>query len=77
MKFSIRDLILVTAVVGLCVGWLDHRRLEESERKYEKERALRLALMDRMAYFLDKDERQSEELMELRAALLRTPEYNP
>jgi hypothetical protein len=27
MKFSIRDLLLVTAIVAVCVGWwVDHRR---------------------------------------------------
>ena len=30
-KFTIRELLLLTLVVGLAVGWwLDHRRLEES-----------------------------------------------
>jgi len=36
MKFSIRDLFLVTVIVALVMGWwLDHRRLEQ-KLKYRR-----------------------------------------
>ena len=36
MKFTIRDLLLVTMIVALAVGWwLDHRSLARSKNKAE------------------------------------------
>jgi hypothetical protein len=36
MKFSMRDLFLVTMIVALAVGWwLDHRRQAVSKREFE------------------------------------------
>ena len=36
MKFTIRDLFLVTLVVAVCVAWwLDRRRLTDEIREYE------------------------------------------
>ena len=36
MKFSIRDLLLVTMIVALVVGWwVDHRRLAVDREEYE------------------------------------------
>ena len=39
MKFSIRDLLLVTMLVALVLGWLDHRTWVEaySNKAYESE----------------------------------------
>jgi hypothetical protein len=40
MKFSIRDLLLVTLIVALAVGWwLDHRSLAPDARKQREEEA--------------------------------------
>ena len=52
MKFSIRDLFLVTVIVALGLGWwLDRSQLAESKRisdeeKREVERQLRIATFD-------------------------------
>ena len=36
MKFSIRDLLLVTVIVGLAVGWwVDHLRQVETQRVWQ------------------------------------------
>ena len=38
MKFSIRDLLLVTVIVALAVGWwVDHRRIIAREEHWRRE----------------------------------------
>ena len=40
MRFSIRDLLLVTVIVALSVGWVvDHWRIEEEKRRLERSEA--------------------------------------
>ena len=42
MRFSIRDLLLVTMIVAVCVAWwLDHRRLSERLRTIDEDAKVR------------------------------------
>ena len=41
MKFSIRDLLLVTVIVALAVGWcVDHNRLAYDAARFQEEMGL-------------------------------------
>ena len=48
MKFSIRDLLLVTVIVALALGWWAHRRAMHGEyRRLESENeSLRIELLE-------------------------------
>ena len=47
LRFSIRDLIFITAVTGLGIGWwVDHRRLEQELREANRISAIRQELLD-------------------------------
>ncbi|MGI8977594.1 MAG: hypothetical protein ACR2FY_00055 [Pirellulaceae bacterium] len=62
MKFSIRDLFLVTAIVALAVGWLVDRRNLKEEAHGMAEHAAKMRYEARLA---------QEEAEDLRNALAR------
>ena len=49
MKFSIRDLLLVTVIVAILVAWwIDHRRLTDEVRRF-KDKPLIEVMMEGMS----------------------------
>ena len=54
-QFSIRDLLLVTAIAGLAIGWwLDHRLQSSWRREVEDQRDVIGRMYDRAAEHLDR-----------------------
>ena len=54
MKFSIRDLLLVTVIVALVLGWaIDHWRDNQRERQLQQERAELKWRVDALTQVLD------------------------
>jgi hypothetical protein len=53
MKFSIRDVLLLTVIVALALGWwVDNKRIEKAVTKAESEqRLLQADFKDRMTVF--------------------------
>jgi hypothetical protein len=55
MRFSIRDLLWATLVVGLCLAWwLEHQAYRETDAKYRETDAKRRAAVDQAESYREK-----------------------
>jgi hypothetical protein len=79
MRFSIRDLLLLTVIAGLGVGWwLDHRKLDDAAEQLREERTRYRTLLDRMSYVLERNSKLRAELETMKDDLFwRKGEYVP
>jgi len=82
MKFSIRDIILVTVIVAiLAAWWVDHRdlrqRLDGLESETVQRREGNLRLYEEALFLSDKNKELREELRESRLPNSQAPAPNP
>jgi hypothetical protein len=55
IRFSIRDLLLIMAIIGLAIGWwLDHRMQSEARRWADLQRDITIRMFERQSDQLDK-----------------------
>ena len=63
MKFSIRDLLLVTVIVALAVGWWVERRRAEAFREKARDNDVLVISNSKLSYLVFEYQKERERLL--------------